>query len=102
MLVPTDLTTWEWAFESPKYSHVLNTPRDNLGSYINAVTKERLDFSDVKQKAILLSSALVQEYGLKPDDTVSIFSTNTIWYPVVMWAILRAGKKQESRWNVAC
>ena len=81
---------------------MLNTPKGNLGSYINAVTKERLDFSDVKQKATLLSSALVQEYGLKPDDTVSIFSTNTIWYPVAMWAILRAGEEQDSMLNVAC
>jgi acyl-CoA synthetase (AMP-forming)/AMP-acid ligase II len=55
------------------------------------VTKERIDFAEVKEKATLLSSALTQEYGLKPGDTVSLFSTNTIWYPVAMWAILRAG-----------
>jgi acyl-CoA synthetase (AMP-forming)/AMP-acid ligase II len=91
-VVPTDLTTWEWAFESPQYSPVIYASKDKLGSYINAVTKERIDFAEVKQKATLLCSALTQEYGLKPDDTVSLFSTNTIWYPVAMWAILRAGK----------
>ena len=41
---------------------------------------------------MLLSSALVREYGLRPDDTISLFSTNTIWYPVAMWAMIRAGR----------
>lgn len=89
--VPKNLTTWEWAFESPEYSPVLRHPKKNLGSYINAITKERLDFADVKLKATLLSAALVTEYGLQPGDTVSLFSTNTIWYPVAMWATIRAG-----------
>ncbi|KAF2482321.1 hypothetical protein BDY17DRAFT_324611 [Neohortaea acidophila] len=89
--VPTNLTIWEWAFESPEYSPVIRYPKEKLGSYINAITKERLDFADVKLKATLLSAALVNEYGLQPGDTVSLFSTNTIWYPVVMWATLRAG-----------
>jgi 4-coumarate--CoA ligase len=34
---------------------------------------------------------LVRKYGLTPGDTVSLFSTNSVWYPVAMWAILRAG-----------
>ena len=88
--VPECLTTWEWVFETQEYSPVLYAP-DNLGSYINAITKERLDFVAVKEKATNLSNALVRKYGLKPGDTVSLFSTNTIWYPVAMWATVRAG-----------
>ncbi|KAK3047692.1 hypothetical protein LTR09_010950 [Extremus antarcticus] len=88
--IPTNITTWEWAFES-SHSGVHNQPRANLGSYINAITKERLDYADVKEKATLLSSALIHDYGLQPGDTVSLFSTNTIWYPVAMWATVRAG-----------
>ncbi|KAK3720895.1 hypothetical protein LTR37_003558 [Vermiconidia calcicola] len=89
--IPNNLTTWEWAFESSEHSQVLDQPKENLGSYIDAVTKERLDHADVKSKATQLSAALVQEYGLNPEDTVSLFSTNTIWYPVAMWAVIRAG-----------
>ena len=91
MTVPTAPTVWEWAFESPEHSPVLRYSQNNLGSYINAITKERLDFAEVKLKAKLLSAALIQEYGLQPDDTVSLFSTNSIWYPVAMWATVRAG-----------
>ncbi|KAH9809189.1 putative 4-coumarate--CoA ligase 5 [Teratosphaeria destructans] len=91
MTVPEDVTTWQWAFESAKYSSVTASPKHKLGSYINAATKERLDFSEVKQKATQLSAALIRDYDLKPGDTVSLFSTNTIWYPVAMWATLRAG-----------
>lgn len=90
--VPTDLTLWEWAFESPQHTVVSRADGSEVGSYINALTKERLDFREVKAKAALLSAALVHEYGLQPGDTVSLFSTNTIWYPVAMWATLRAGE----------
>lgn len=70
---------------------MINTDKKNLGSYINAITLEKLDYADVKEKATLLSSTLIHEYGLQPGDTVSLFSTNTIWYPVAMWATIRAG-----------
>ena len=89
--VPEHVTTWQWVFETPEYSPVLYAAPDNLGSYINAATKERLDFASVKDKATHLSTALIQRHGLKPGDTVSLFSTNTIWYPVAMWATVRAG-----------
>lgn len=89
--VPENLTTWQWAFEHPRHSPVVYASRGDVGSYVNAITKERLDFVDVKEKATYLSTALVREYGLCPDDTVSLFSTNSIWYPIAMWATVRAG-----------
>ena len=89
---PTNITTWEWAFENTPYSPIYSRPASQpLGAYINATTKERLDFAEVKQKATQLSTVLVHKYGLQPGDTVSLFSTNTIWYPVAMWAVVRAG-----------
>lgn len=72
------------------YSPLHHSPKD-LGSYINPITKERLDFASVKQKATALSTCLIQRHGLQVEDTVSLFSTNTIWYPVAMWATVRAG-----------
>ncbi|KIW83235.1 hypothetical protein Z517_02480 [Fonsecaea pedrosoi CBS 271.37] len=89
--VPEDITTWEWVFESKEFSPLLKTPREPLAAYVNAVTKERLDWDAVKTAATQLSTALVKEYGFQPGETISLFSTNTIWYPVAMWAVIRAG-----------
>jgi long-subunit acyl-CoA synthetase (AMP-forming) len=36
---------------------------------------------------------LVRKYGLKEGQTVSLFSQNSVWYPVVMFACLKAGAK---------
>lgn len=77
-------------FENAKYSPLYGN--DRLASYVNAVTKEKLDWAQVKSKATLLSTALIHEYGFQVGDTVSLFSTNTIWYPVAMWAVIRGGK----------
>ncbi|KAI1622729.1 4-coumarate-CoA ligase [Exophiala viscosa] len=90
--VPEDITTWEWVFESEKYSPLYQKDqKDRLCAYVNAVTKERLDWAEVKTKATQLSTALIREYGFQVGDTVSLFSTNTIWYPVAMWAVIRGG-----------
>ena len=45
----------------------------------------------MKTLATNLSNALVNTYGLQPGDTVSLFATNSIYYPVAMWATLRVG-----------
>ncbi|KAI7554183.1 acetyl-CoA synthetase-like protein [Hortaea werneckii] len=89
--IPKNLTTWQWAFENPQTSPVQYSTRNDIGSYINAETKERLDFFEVKEKATHLCTALTSHYGLQPGETVSLFSTNSIWYPVAMWATVRAG-----------
>ncbi|RSL99268.1 hypothetical protein CDV31_012277 [Fusarium ambrosium] len=93
IICPTDLTVWEWAFEDARYSPLLNYPSNKLGGYTNAATGERLDFSQVKEHATHLCTALVKTCGLKETDTVSLFSHNVIWYPVAMFAVLRAGGK---------
>ncbi|EXJ56543.1 hypothetical protein A1O7_06887 [Cladophialophora yegresii CBS 114405] len=89
--IPENISTWEWLFEPGEFSPLYKTPREPLAGYVNAVTKQRLDWAAVQIKATQLSTALVKEYGLQPGETVSLFSTNTIWYPVAMWAVIRAG-----------
>ncbi|KAJ3528541.1 hypothetical protein NM208_g10153 [Fusarium decemcellulare] len=88
---PTNLTVWEWAFEDVTYSPLFRFPPSKLGGFTNAATGERLDFAQVKKHATHLSTALVKKYGLQEMDTVSLFSQNTIWYPVALFATLRAG-----------
>lgn len=89
-VVPTNVTTWQWAFESREHAPAIYAPNDH-GHYENAVSKERLSYAEVKDKATLISTALVRKYGFKVGDTVSLFASNTIWYPVALWSTVRVG-----------
>lgn len=88
--MPTDLTVWDWLFDS-SYSPLRNNPASALRGYTNAITKERVSYAQVKEYSTYLSTALVKKYGLKEGQTVALFSPNTIWYPVAMLGTLRAG-----------
>jgi 4-coumarate--CoA ligase len=91
--VPTDLTVWEWLFESKTHSTILRQPASKLAGYTNAQTKERRNYADVKECATHISTALVKKYGMREGQTVLLFSQNTIWYPITMLAAIRAGGK---------
>ena len=90
-LVPRDLSIWEWLFESPKYSPIQKHAHSQLGGFTNAITKERLNWKQVKDVTTYISTALVRRYGLKEGQAVALFSQNTIWYPVAMFSVLRVG-----------
>ncbi|KAK5124523.1 hypothetical protein LTR85_001740 [Meristemomyces frigidus] len=90
--LPRRLTTWQWLFEDLTYSP-LRFPEHELGGYTNAITKEKLNWREVKETATFISTALVKKYGLKEGETVALFSPNSIWYPVAMHATLRVGGK---------
>ncbi|KXT02085.1 hypothetical protein AC578_6695 [Pseudocercospora eumusae] len=93
ILLPPHLTTWEWLFEEPAYSPLLRFPKSQQAGFTDAISKERLSWPQVKEVSTYLSTALVKKYGLKEGETVSLFSANTIWYPVAMHATLRVGGK---------
>jgi hypothetical protein len=89
--VPSDLTVWEWLFESHKHSPLYSHPSDQLAGYTNASTKEHINWAQVKECATYLSTALVKQFGMQEGHTVLLFSQNTIWYPVTMLAAIRVG-----------
>ncbi|KGQ01191.1 hypothetical protein PAAG_12136 [Paracoccidioides lutzii Pb01] len=91
--VPEDITVWHWLFESPEFSLLHKLKPSELAGYTNAATKERVNWAQVKEIATYVSTALVKKYGMKEEDTISLFSQNTIWYPVAMFAGIRAGGK---------
>lgn len=88
--VPQKCTTWDWLFES-EFSPLARFEESELRGYQNAITKERVNWREVKEYSTYISTALVKNYGLKEGQTVSLFSQNSIWYPVVMLGALRAG-----------
>jgi len=90
--LPTELTDWDWLFDSA-YSPINKYPPNELAGFQNAITKERVNWADVKKYSTYISTALVKNYGLKEGETVALFSQNTVWYPVAMFAGLRVGAK---------
>jgi 4-coumarate--CoA ligase len=90
-IVPTHLTDWDWLFDSD-FSPLRRFSDNELCGYTNAVTKERVNWRQVAEYSTYICTALVKKYGLKEGQTVSLFSQNSIWYPVVMFGVLRAGK----------
>lgn len=86
--VPTDVTIWDWLFESRHYTAQQATKR---GGFNNAATGVRIGYKDVKAYSTFASTALVQNHGLRPGDTIIILSPNLIQYAVAMMAIVRAG-----------
>ncbi|KAL4929778.1 acyl--CoA ligase [Aspergillus undulatus] len=88
--IPTNIPIWDWLFDS-EYSPLRKNKPDELGSFVNAITKEEIRYDALKELTTYVSTSLVVNYGLKPGDTVALFSPNTIWYPVAMLATVRAG-----------
>ncbi|PGH12264.1 hypothetical protein AJ80_06778 [Polytolypa hystricis UAMH7299] len=90
---PTGLTVWEWLFEAKESSSLHHVPSHEITGYTNAVTKERINWAQVKEAATYVSTALVRKYGMQETQTVALFTQNTVWYPVAMFATIRAGGK---------
>ncbi|KAL9109787.1 MAG: hypothetical protein Q9227_005656 [Pyrenula ochraceoflavens] len=88
--LPKDLSIWTWIFDSP-FSPLVRFPPDSIAGYTNGLTKEHLSYKDVKSNTTYLSTALVKNYGLQQGQTISLFSPNSIWYPVAVLGSLRAG-----------
>ncbi|THX21702.1 acetyl-CoA synthetase-like protein [Aureobasidium pullulans] len=89
--LPSKESIWSFFFnssQSPLSQYPLPCP---LAGYLDASTGHSLSYLDVKDKATALSTALVNHHNFKPGDTVILFSQNSIWYPVAMFAVLRVG-----------
>ena len=89
-IVPTDVTIWDWLFDSPS-SSVRKNPSSALRGYSNGITGERINYAQVQEATTYLSTALVKRYELKEGEAVALFSPNNIWYPVAVLGTLRAG-----------
>ncbi|KAI5840846.1 hypothetical protein DFP73DRAFT_482103, partial [Morchella snyderi] len=87
--VPQTSTIYNFLFGPA--STISTTPASSTRSFIDAATDARISFPELKQLTTHLSTALTRHYGLRPGETVALFSTNTIWYPAAMYGVLRAG-----------
>ncbi|ETS86676.1 hypothetical protein PFICI_00504 [Pestalotiopsis fici W106-1] len=90
--LPTEITIFEWLFgETSRYSPLNNVPEEELAGYLDASTEKRVSWKEVKQAATFISTALAKQYGFQTGDTISLFSRNSIWYPVTLFAAIRLG-----------
>ncbi|KAJ5810736.1 uncharacterized protein N7503_002954 [Penicillium pulvis] len=87
--VPENITIWDWLFESP--DSPLNRQPSIVAGFTNAVTKERVRYDEVKEHAVTISTALTRKLGFSQGECVALFSSNTVWYPVAMFATIRIG-----------
>ncbi|KAI2791913.1 hypothetical protein POX_b01942 [Penicillium oxalicum] len=88
--VPENITIWDWLFESPA-SPLSQDGGLHSGGFTNAATNERIAYDQVKDYAVKISTALEQKFGISKGDVVALFSPNTVWYPVAMFATNRIG-----------
>ena len=88
--MPKDVTIWDWLFDSP--ASPIARHAEELAGYVDGITKERLDWKQVREASTFISTSLVKDHGFEEGDTIALFSPNTIWYPVMMFSALRAGK----------
>lgn len=89
-LVPTDLPIWTWLFDS-EWSPLNRFSVNELRGYMHATQSEKVNWKEAKELTTYISTALVKGCGLKEGQTVSLFSPNSIWYPISMFSVLRAG-----------
>ncbi|KAI0125595.1 hypothetical protein BJ170DRAFT_631737 [Xylariales sp. AK1849] len=87
-----NITIWQMLFgEDSSYSPLNNFAARDLAGYVDATTKERVSWKDVQEAATHISTALTRRYGYKTGETLALFSRNTIWYPVMLFAAIRLG-----------
>ncbi|KAJ5707814.1 hypothetical protein N7488_007615 [Penicillium malachiteum] len=88
--VPEDLTLWDWLFDS-KSSPLQQEVPSALGGFTNAITQERVRYDEIKDYATFISTALVRKFNFSAGQTIALFSPNSVWYPVAMFATTRIG-----------
>ena len=90
---PEDITVWAWLFQSSSFQKLQDSAPTDIKGVTNTVSGERITYTELKDYAEHLSMALVRNCGLQPGDTVVLLSENSIWFPVAMFAVLRAGAR---------
>jgi 4-coumarate--CoA ligase len=91
--VPRDVPLWDWLF-LPEHNPHMSLPESQIAGYMQNISKERISFSEVKTLTTYVSTALCTNYGLQADKVIAMFSQNSVWFPVAMFAAVRVGEHQ--------
>jgi 4-coumarate--CoA ligase len=88
--VPGNVTLWSWLFDTVN-SSARYKPVSRKGGFRDAATGQLISFQDVVALATSLSTTLAEYYGIVPGDGVCILASNSIWYPIALFAAIRLG-----------
>jgi acyl-CoA synthetase (AMP-forming)/AMP-acid ligase II len=72
------------------FSNPFNTPL-NKPIFVDAQSERQYTFGDVIQRTRSLANGLQQNFELKPNEIVALFSPNTIEYPLACYSIIGSG-----------
>ncbi|SPO25281.1 related to phenylacetyl-CoA ligase [Ustilago trichophora] len=88
--LPDDLDVYGCMYEyfPPSRPDLRNT---GLPLFIDEVTAQKWTFEEAKENTDLLSVALAEKCGIKPDTRAGIYATNSIYFPMAVWAAHRLG-----------
>lgn len=65
--------------------------RNQTGGFRDAKTDDFISYSNLKILATYLATAMNQHYGITKGSHVTLFCSNSIWYPVATFATVRLG-----------
>jgi 4-coumarate--CoA ligase len=88
--VPSTVPVWDYLFDA-KSQYFKTISENPIKGFRNTQTNQRLAHLQVKDYSTWISTALARDHGLREGDVVSICSPNSVWYPVSVFAVMRAG-----------
>jgi acyl-coenzyme A synthetase/AMP-(fatty) acid ligase len=88
---PSQSSAWNFLFESPSTSQTFNHSSSQLKGFINTASGAWFTHQQIKDSSTHLSTSLAKTYGSKEGEIISIFSPNSILFPVAMFGIMHAG-----------
>ncbi|ETS60665.1 hypothetical protein PaG_04561 [Moesziomyces aphidis] len=88
--LPDHLDVYGFLFEYFPSSRP-DTRNTGLPLFIDEQTAQQWTFEETKENTELLSVALAEKCGIKPDTRAAIYATNSIYYPATIWAMHRLG-----------
>lgn len=87
---PDDLTVYDFIFDyfPPSRPDLRNT---GLPLLIDEETSQKWTFEETRENTDLLSLGLKEKCGITSDSKAGLYATNSIYFPVALWAIHRLG-----------
>ncbi|KAI5797591.1 hypothetical protein EDC01DRAFT_650546 [Geopyxis carbonaria] len=76
---------WTWMFADA------TRPPSQTAGYTSFETGTTITYAAVAAHSTHISTALVRAHGFRAGDVVSIFGGNSQWWPIGMYAVVRAG-----------
>ncbi|KAJ9605985.1 hypothetical protein H2200_009834 [Cladophialophora chaetospira] len=87
---PIDLPLWTLLFDS-KYSVLHDRDPARVRGFRDGTTGQFFLYSTLRDLSTTGCVGLKRQYQLRPGQAACIFGLNSIWYPVALFSVLRAG-----------